>query len=108
MYFTGISPIIRASELKVRSLLTFNSEALIIGEMPVKYIQLHGGHAIQVALQDVERNEVAADVDHQSAPGKARFVVNRNCRRGEAFGSSLYQLQKRLQPAHDSERRHCV
>ena len=74
----------------------------------MKYIQLDRCHAVQIALQNIERNEVAAHVDHQSAPGKPRFVLNRNCRYGKAIGSGLYQLQKCLQPVHDSERRHCI
>ena len=54
------------------------------------------------------RNEVAAHVDHQSAPGEARFVLNRDRWHGEAVGSGLHQLQKCFQPAHDSERRRCI
>src|ERR1700677_261602 len=75
--------------------------------MPVKYVQLYCGHAVQVALQRIERDEVASNVDHQSTPGKPRLVLNGNCRSNKAVGGSLYQLQKCLQPAHDSESRRC-
>ena len=66
-----------------------DAEALVFRQMPVKNIELHRRHAIKVALDDVERHEVAASVDHQPAPRKARFIVDIDGRRGESCWSGL-------------------
>ena len=67
-------------------------------------VHLHGFHAIDISPQDVERNEVPADVEHQSSPWKARLIVNRNDRHVESVGAGLDQLQKCLQAVHRAER----
>ena len=99
---------VRAHLLQLGKFLALDPEALVLREVPVKYVQLHRCHAIEITLQDVERNEVTAHIDHQSAPGKAWLVLDRNCGHGKAVGSGLHQLQKCLQAAHDSERRRCI
>ena len=76
---------IRAHFLQLGKFLALDAEALVVRKMPVKYVQLHRGHAVEIALEHIERDKVAADVDHQSAPGKARAVVDRNRRHGKAL-----------------------
>ena len=72
--------------------------------MPVKNVELHGSHAIEVALDDVQRYEVAAAIDHQPTPREAGLVINGERRGGESSRRCLNQLQKRLQTARHSER----
>ena len=43
--------------------LALDTKALIIGEVQVQNVQLHGRHPIHVTFEHIERNEVAADVD---------------------------------------------
>src|SRR6202040_3774923 len=86
----------------------FYPEALVFRQMPVKYVELYCGHAVQVPLKDVERDKVAADVNHQSAPGKTRTIIDNDRRRSEAFARGRHQLKKGLQPAHHAERGRCA
>ena len=95
---------VRTHVLQLGKFLALDAEALVFRKMPVKDVQLHCRHAVEVALENVERDKVAAHVDHQSAPGKARAVFDGNCGHGEALARGLHQLQKSLQSAHDAER----
>ena len=63
-------------------------------------VHLHRGHAVDVALDDLDRLEVAAHVDHQSAPGKARLVLNVDEREVVAVAIAGDELQQRLHAAH--------
>ena len=42
-----------------------DAESLVIGKMPVQDVQFHCGHRVEVALEHVDGNEVAADVDER-------------------------------------------
>src|SRR4029077_13262226 len=66
----GVVETVRTQFVELRKSLAFYPEALVFRQMPVKYVELYCGHAVQVPLKDVERDKVAADVNHQSAPGK--------------------------------------
>src|SRR5881398_3183316 len=71
--------------------------------MPVKYVELDSGHGVQVLFENLERNEVAADVNHQAAPSETRPVVNDYRRNSEAFIGDVHQLQECFESAHDAE-----
>ena len=64
--------------------------------MPVEDVQLHGGHAIEIALDHFDRLEVPSAIDHQAAPAKARRVLN--LRRGKYVVGSrlLHKLDQSL------------
>src|SRR5689334_14365020 len=79
-------------------------EALVIRKAPVKDIQLHRLHAIQIALYVGNRYETMPGIDQQSAPGKAWLVVNQNDRNAEASRRDPYQLQKRIEPSKHAQR----
>ncbi len=79
---------IRTHALQLGKFLAFDAEALVFREMPVKHVQLHRRHAVQVALQNVERDKVAANINHQSPPGKARAVFDRKLRARQSQRSS--------------------
>ena len=85
-------------------LLALDAESLVIGKMPVQHVHFYRSHAVNVALKHVERDEVAADVDQQAAPGKARLVLDGDRGGRESSGSDLHELKKRLQPAHGAQR----
>jgi len=67
-------------------------------------IHLHGFHSIQIAFDDVERDEMPAGVDHQSTPREARAVFDVQSRNAETFRRDGDQLEKRLQAAECAER----
>ncbi len=71
----------------------------------MKDVHLHRFHAVQIAPENLKRNEVSANVDHQSAPGKPRLILNLYGGGSEAVGRDFHQLQKSLQPVHRAERR---
>ena len=95
---------VRALFLKKRIDLAFDWETLVIREMPVEDIELHRFHAVQVALDHVDRLEVAAGINHQAAPREARLVVDGDRRRGETLRGDVHQLQKCLQAVQHAER----
>ncbi len=70
-FILGVVKPIRTHALQLGEFLALNPETLIFREMPVEYVQLHRRHAIQISLQDVERDKVAADINHQSTPGES-------------------------------------
>src|ERR1700678_613155 len=71
--------------------------------MPVKNIQLHRFHGIEVALNHRNRNEVPPGVDHEPSPGKTRLVVDDDCRGCKSPRRNMHQLQKSLQAMHRPE-----
>ena len=79
--------------------LAFEAEALIVGQMEVEDVHLDGFHAVEIALEYVGGNEVAADVNEQAAPGEARLVLDGKGGSGEAVGSDFDELQESLQSA---------
>jgi len=67
-----------------------HAKTLILREVPVKNVHLHGFHAVDVPANDIERNEMACGIDHQTAPRKTRLVLNLERRRGEAAGRDIH------------------
>ena len=96
--------IVGAEFVELGEFFALDAEALIFGKVPVEDVHFYGFHAIEVAAQDVERNEVAADVEHDSAPREARLIVDRDDGDVEAGGAGLDELQKCLQAVHRAER----
>ena len=67
-------------------------------------VHLHGFHTINIAFQNVERNEMAADVNHKAAPSKTRLVLNGDRGSGETVRRYFDELEKSLQSAEDAQR----
>ena len=95
---------VRTHFVQLGKLFTLHPETLVFREMPVENVHFYRFHSVQVALNDIQRNEVASGIDHQSAPGKSRRVMNRDHRHREAVGRRFHQLQKSLQAVHSSQR----
>ena len=58
--------------LELGEWLALDAESLVVGEMPVEDVHLHGGHAVEIAFERVHWDEVAADVNQEAAPRKTR------------------------------------
>src|SRR5436853_6859821 len=67
--------------------------------MPVKDVELDCGHRIQISFENFHRLVVAGDVDEQTAPGKARLILDLNSRQIISVPLALKQLEKSLQAA---------
>src|SRR5580704_7614410 len=72
--------------------------------MPVQHIHLHGGQAVDITLQNIDRDEVAAHVDQRATPCEARLIFDRHNGHGKSSGSDLDELQKSLQSMEYAER----
>jgi hypothetical protein len=77
--------------------LALHAEALVFGQVPVEYVELHGGHAIQGVLQNVHGLEVPSAVDHQAAPAESRRVMNGDSRDKVTAALGLHQLDEGFQ-----------
>ena len=64
--------------------------------MPVQDIHLHRSHSVEVTLEHFDGDEMAADVNQQATPGKARLVLDGDRRYRKTRGSRLDQLQECL------------
>ncbi len=56
---------------QARKLLALRAKALVVAQVPVKDVQLGDGHSIERPLDHRDRLEVAADIDHESAPAES-------------------------------------
>ena len=61
-----------------RIFLHFDAPALVVGQVPVEEIHLVISHDAQHLLDFLDREEVAAHVEHETAIGEARRVVDGN------------------------------
>src|SRR5215472_1392170 len=77
--------------------LALDAKSLIVGKVPVQHVHLHGLHAVKSALEYVNRDEVAADIDQQATPRKTRLILDRDGGCGKSARSDRDQLQKSLQ-----------
>lgn len=82
------------SELGVNA--AFNAEALVLGEVPVKDVELDGGHSVESAQNVGDRKEVAAGIEHESAPGEAGCVFNVDGWKDVGGTEGLKELKERL------------
>ena len=104
-FFLRVKPPLGAHPGELGKLLALGAESLIIGKMRVQDVQFYRGHAIEIALEHVDGNEVAAHVDQRAAPGETRLVFDGDGGHGESVGSDLHELQKSLQAADEAEGR---
>src|SRR6266446_5568011 len=96
---------VRTQSVQLGKFLALDAEALIFRKMPMENVHLRRFQAVQIALEYIERNKVAAYVDHQPTPGKARLVLNRDRRSVETVRRDVHQLQQSLQRVHSAKRR---
>ena len=94
-----------AQFVKFRKFPALHTKALVLREVPVENVHLHGFHAVEIPANDVERNKMAGGIDHQTTPWETRLVLDRGCGYGKSVGRHIHELQKCLQPVHRSERR---
>src|SRR5437868_4287387 len=71
--------------------------------MPVQHVHLHRFHSIEVAFEDIEGNEMAADVNQQTTPGEPRLIFNRYYGDCKPLRRYFDQLQESLQAVQNAK-----
>src|SRR6266478_3736716 len=93
--------------LQPREALALDTETLVVVQVPVQNIHLHSCHSIEVALEHVQRNEVAADINEQTTPGKPGPILNRHDGNSKSVCGGCHQLKKGLKTMQDTQRTGC-
>ncbi len=94
--------------MQLGKFFAFHAKTLIFRKVPVENIHFHGFHAVDIPLQNFHGHEMAARIDHQATPGKARLIVNRYRWSGKSLRRHGHQLQKSLQAVHGAQRRFSI
>src|SRR5260221_11550844 len=76
---------VRTQGVQLRKFFALGAESLILRKVPVEDVHLHRFEAVEIALEDIERNKMAGTAHHRRAPGKAGLVLNGDRRSGEAI-----------------------
>ena len=90
--------------MQLGELLAFDAKSLVVGQVPMQDIQLQSGHAVEIALHHIKWDEVPANINEQSAPCKARLVMDGQDRYGKSGRARFHQLQKCLKAVQYAQR----
>ena len=66
--------------LQFRKLPTFDSESLVISEMPMQDVHLDRCHPVKIAFDDLHGLPVPCYVNQQASPAKAGPILDGNAR----------------------------
>ena len=80
---------------EARVALNFNAPALIVGEVPVKAVDVVQGEQVDEAFHAVDRHEVARHVEFHAAVAEARCIVHMRGRNANGRFSFLSGVQVR-------------
>ena len=93
----GLGVVLPAHLVQAGQGLGFHPKPLIVGQVPVQHVELHGSHAIEVALDDGHGHKVPGRVNQQPPPRKARLVLNIDFGQHEVAPFRLRELFQRGQ-----------
>src|SRR5678815_1622518 len=65
--------------MQLRKLFTLDTKALVFSKVPMKHIEFHGGHRIEISFQHFGWLVVSSDVNQQPAPTKPWLILNFYC-----------------------------
>eukprot|EP00966_Prymnesium_polylepis_P328303 7384108-Prymnesium_polylepis.2 len=91
----GVQACEGGGEVRVR--LALNAEAAHVGCVQVEHVQLGRRHRVEQVVQEWQREEAAAAVDHQAAPRVGRCVLDRDGVVVQRRGRFVHQLHERLE-----------
>src|SRR5690606_28545353 len=60
----------------------FDAPALVVGEVEVKNVEFVSRHVVDEVLHFIYGEEVAGDIEHESAPAEAWMIFDRHCGHG--------------------------
>ena len=100
----GVEVPVRAHLVQLGEHLALDAEALVLAEVPVQDVEMNGGHAVQRALDELDRLPSAAGIEHEAAPGETGPIgdVHRGHDGLRAVLSD--QLEERLEAVQHPER----
>src|SRR5207245_7328334 len=75
---------IRSHFVQLGKTLALHTKAFVVGKVQMQDIHLYGCHAIDVALEHVHGNEVATDIDEQSARNEGWPTLHADARQGKS------------------------
>lgn len=84
---------------QARVAFDLDAPALVVGQVPVKGVELGGGHAVEVALHELHGEKVAADVQVESPVAVAGVVLDLGT--GDVT-VGVGHLQERLESVEDA------
>ncbi len=90
--------------LQLGKALALNTESLVVVQVPVQDIHLHRRHPIDIALEYLQRNEVAANVNQQAPPDELGLIVNRHRGSGKTIRGRFHQLKECLKAVQHAQR----
>ncbi len=76
-----------------------HTKALILREVPVEDVHLHGGHGIESPLENGHGHEVASGIHEEAAPGESGPIADGHCGELEAFRSEAHELEECFEAA---------
>src|SRR6185437_7554588 len=62
--------------LQLRIDAALDPESLILGQVPVEYVEFDGGHSIERAIDNLNGHKVTAAIEHEAAPLEPRRILN--------------------------------
>ena len=104
-FILGIVEAVGAQFVEPWKRFAFHAKALVVRQVPVEDVHFDRFHAVEISTDHIERNEMPDRIDHESAPRKARPILNCQGWDGKSFRRYIDQLEKRLKSMQRSERR---
>jgi len=83
--------------------LALDAKALVVGQVPVEDVEFNRSHAVQSAIDDRQRHEMTAHIDHESAPGEAWRIVDLDGGNDVLATFNLQELLQGLETVQCSE-----
>jgi hypothetical protein len=80
-----------------------DAEALVVGQVPVKDVELDEFHAVQNALDHLEGHEMARRIEQQAAVAEAGLILDVHGAHGEALAPRFHKLRE---GGHAAQRAH--
>src|SRR5215831_9249243 len=103
----GVEEPVRSQLMQLGKFLALDSKSLVLGQVPVKDIQLDRRHGVKIPLEHFHGLVVTRHINQETTPLKAWLILNLYGRQIEAVSITVDELQKSFeapQCADDSRR----
>ncbi|SQI30560.1 Uncharacterised protein [Serratia plymuthica] len=101
--FAGIELAVAGQLLQFGVALRGKAPALVVGQMPMEDIEFGRRHAVELAQDIRQRQEMARRIQQHAAPRETRHVGNRHQRQEGVLAVGLHQLQQGFHAAQRAE-----
>ncbi|MNE44662.1 hypothetical protein D3C80_1389000 [compost metagenome] len=92
--FASIKLAVTGLLLQLGIMLRSKTPALIVGQVPVKHVELGCRHAVELAQNIRQRQEMTRRIQQHAAPRKTRHVGDTHQRQESVLAVGLHQLQQ--------------